>query len=56
MKSFITWLYIKYVFLPDLEELRKEEETDAYFDVSRVDPNWNRIERALVERLYNTLH
>jgi len=56
MKDFITWLYVKYVFLPDLKKMQEAEDTIAEFQVQRVDKNWDRIERALYEKRFNVTH
>ena len=54
MKKLISYLYIKYVFLPELKRLQGE--TRIRYHVERVDPHWNRIEAALYEKSFSTLH
>ena len=56
MKKLITWLYVKYVFIPGLKRLRKETDSKAYFLVERCDDNWPRIQEALEEGYYETHH
>lgn len=43
IQDFITWLYIKYVFLPDLKEIREESN------------DWHVIRDAMDEKRFNTL-
>jgi len=54
---FITWLYIRYVFLP--EEFRKLERMGMpqglVFSVSSLNPEWEAIEMAIREKDHYTL-
>lgn len=56
MKRLLTWLYIKYVFLPGMEKVRAEEDSEAYFLVERCDPNWKKIAAAEYEKTFSTIH
>ncbi len=55
--NFITWLYIRYVFLPDLFEKIAEGEypPGVIFTVNSLNPEWDDIETAIREKDYNTI-
>jgi len=56
MKRLITWMYLKFVFLPNLKKLQEKEDSRMYYMPSRVDPHWYKLEQALYEKKNNTLH
>lgn len=43
IQNFITWLYIKYVFLPDLKEIQEKSD------------DWHDIRQAMDDKRFNTL-
>ena len=49
-------MYLKYVFLPNLKRVQEEQDSKATYTTARVDPNWYRLEQALYEKKFNTLH
>lgn len=52
----ITWLYLRIVFLPLLKKAQNEENSNVIYLPRAVDHNWARIESAMLEKRYNTLH
>ena len=56
MKRFITWLYVKYVFIPGLRQAQEEDGTDSYFLVERCDPHWDELAKLEYEKHFSTIH
>jgi len=54
---FITWLYIRYVFLPELFEKINAEgfNPGVVFTVQSLSPEWEDLEMAIREKDFNTL-
>ncbi len=51
IKTFITWIYGKYVFLPMLDERKMEIIEEV--TIAEDDPYWPQLQR---ERLFSELH
>jgi len=57
IKYFVTWLYLRVVFIPDMKKAIEEEELDPNIKLipEKVDKNWHEIQRALYEKRFFTL-
>ena len=50
IRDFITWLYVKYVFAPEIMEAAKELEVEV-----RLVPSRDEVEEAMEEQEHHTL-
>jgi hypothetical protein len=56
IRFIVTYLYLRLVFLPQLKKRQVEEDSNIVYLPQAVDANWNKIECALYEKQFNTLH